>query len=88
MRKLLILILILAAALGVQAALDLARQSGTITLVSDPAQAQAFVLNGTVPSDAAAIADRVKQGAGLLLIMGKDVKAAVHVPVRPVRRLG
>ena len=86
MRKLLILILILAVALGVQAALDLARQSGTITLVSDPAQA--FVLNGTVPSDAAAIADRVKQGAGLLLIMGKDVKAAVHVPVRPVRRLG
>ncbi len=63
------------ASLGVRAALDLAQQSGTLTLVGDPAQAQAFVLNGRVPSDAAAIANRVKQGAGLLLIPGKDVSA-------------
>ena len=62
-------------ALGVKAALDLAQQSGTIVLVGDPAQANAIVLNGTVPSDRAAIADRVQQGAGLLLIMGRDVTA-------------
>jgi O-antigen/teichoic acid export membrane protein len=64
------------AQLGVKAALDLAVQSGTITLVSDPAQAQAIVLNGTVPSDVAALAEQVAEGAGLLLIMGSDVTAA------------
>ena len=63
------------ATMGVKAALDLAQQSGTITLVSDPAQAQAMVLNGAVPSDVAALADRVAKGAGLLLIMGQDVTA-------------
>jgi O-antigen/teichoic acid export membrane protein len=63
------------ATLGVKAALDLAQQSGTITLVGDPAQAQAIVLNSVIPPDVAAITDRVAEGAGLLLIMGKDVSA-------------
>jgi hypothetical protein len=63
------------AQMSVKAALDLAQQSGTITPVSDPAQAQAIVLNGVIPTDVAAIADRVAQGVGLLLIMGKDVSA-------------
>jgi O-antigen/teichoic acid export membrane protein len=63
------------AQMGVKAALDLGQQSGTIKLVADPTQAQTIVLNGTSPSDVAPIADRVAEGAGLLLIMGNDVKA-------------
>jgi len=44
-------------------------------LVTDPAQADVFVLNGEIP-DAAGIAERVKEGAGLVLIPGKDTTQA------------
>jgi O-antigen/teichoic acid export membrane protein len=40
-------------------------------LVTDPGQADVFVLNGEIP-DAAGIAERVKNGAGLVFIPGKD----------------
>jgi O-antigen/teichoic acid export membrane protein len=40
-------------------------------LVADPDQAEVFVINGKVP-DAAKIAERVKSGAGLVFIPGKD----------------
>ena len=44
------------------------------TLVTDPDKAEVFVLNGEIP-DAAAIAERVKNGAGLLLIPGKGTSS-------------
>ena len=45
-------------------------------LVTDPAQAQVFVLNGVIPAgDAAAIHARVAAGAGLLLIGGPALDA-------------
>ena len=49
--------------MGVKTALDLAQQSGTITQVADPAQAQACVLNGVIPPG---IAPRVQDGAGVM----------------------
>ncbi len=58
------------AQMGVKAALDLAQQSGTITLVSNPAQAEALVLNGVIPQG---IVPRVQDGAGLLLILGPEI---------------
>ncbi len=42
------------------------------TLVTDPDKADVFVLNGEIP-DAAGIAEQVKNGAGLVLIPGKDI---------------
>ena len=51
------------AQMGVKTALDLAQQSGTITQVADPAQAQACVLNGVIPPG---IAPRVQDGAGVM----------------------
>ncbi len=36
------------------------------TLLTDPSAAEVFILNGEIP-DAAAIADRVRAGAGLVL---------------------
>ena len=42
------------------------------TLVTDPAQAEVFVLNGEIP-DAAGITERLKEGAGLVLIPGKGM---------------
>ncbi|MBU1749830.1 MAG: hypothetical protein KKA73_19270 [Chloroflexi bacterium] len=45
-------------------------------LVAEPAQADVLVLNGTAP-DPAALAQRVQQGAGLVLILGPDLDAAV-----------
>jgi hypothetical protein len=44
-------------------------------LVNDVAQAQAIVLNGVIP-DGAAIAARVRAGAGLVLILGPNLTAA------------
>lgn len=60
---------------GVKAALNLAQKSGTVTLVDDPSQAQTIVLDGALPADVAQITDRVSQGAGLVLILGKGVTA-------------
>jgi O-antigen/teichoic acid export membrane protein len=42
------------------------------TLVTEPAQADVFVLNGEIP-DAAEITERLKEGAGLVLIPGKGI---------------
>jgi len=56
---------------SVRTALGLAQD---FVLVSDPAQADVFVLNGVVP-DPDGIAARVRAGAGLVLIMGPDLTA-------------
>lgn len=53
---------------GIKTALSLAGY----TLVTDPASAEVFVLNGEIPDDLA-IAERVNNGAGLILIAGKDM---------------
>ncbi|MGE5224782.1 MAG: hypothetical protein ACM3PY_20290, partial [Omnitrophica WOR_2 bacterium] len=42
-------------------------------IVSDLSQAQVFVLNGIIP-DAEKIAGRVRQGAGLVLIFGPELR--------------
>ena len=72
---------------GVRKALGLASE---FQLVSDPALADALVLNGAIP-DAIAIAARVRQGAGLLLILGpglsaEQVSTVLGVPVSLERR--
>lgn len=60
----------------VKTALDLAVQSGTVTLVNDMAQADALVLNRTVPAGAV---ERVRAGAGVVLILGKGIsESAIH----------
>ena len=69
---------------GVYTALTLAPR-GTFTFINDPAHADVFVLNGSIP-DPAAIATQVQRGAGLLLILGSglsaaDVKTVSGVPV-------
>lgn len=48
------------------------------TLVTDPAQAEVFVLNGEIPAgdSAGVIAARVKAGAGLVLIWGQGLSQA------------
>ena len=46
-----------------------------IELVDRPDQADVFVLNGTIPS-MQGIRDRIKLGAGLVLILGPDLKAS------------
>ena len=53
---------------GVKTALSLAGYS----LVDDPAQADVIVLNGEI-TNASGIAHQVKDGAGLVLILGKDI---------------
>lgn len=53
---------------GVKTALSLAGYR----LVTNPVLADVFVLNGVVPDDAV-ITERVKDGAGLVLILGKDM---------------
>jgi O-antigen/teichoic acid export membrane protein len=58
---------------SVYIALNLAPQ-GTFSLVNDPTKADVFVLNGIIP-DVTAIAAQVKQGAGLVLILGPDISA-------------
>ena len=59
---------------SVRTALTLAPK-GTFTFVTDPSQADIFVLNGTIP-DPVAVAARLKTGAGLVLILGPDLSAA------------
>ena len=58
---------------GVKTALDLAVQSGTVTLVDDIAEAQMLVLNGVVPDGAV---ERAAAGASLILIPGEGVTEA------------
>ena len=72
---------------SVRTALGLA---GDFVLVSDPTQADVFVLNGVV-SDPAGIAARVREGAGLVLILGPDLtaesaEAVLGIPVSLERR--
>jgi O-antigen/teichoic acid export membrane protein len=69
---------------SVHTALTLAPQ-GTFTFVSDPAQADVFVLNGSIP-DPAAVAARLEDGAGVLLFLGPEltdtaVEKALGVPL-------
>ena len=59
---------------GVYVALTLAPR-GNFSFVTDPSQADVFVLNGAIP-DPSAIASRVKEGAGLVLILGPGITAA------------
>lgn len=58
---------------------------GTFTFVSDPSQADVFVLNGSIP-DPAVVAARVQAGAGIVLILGPDltseaVQSVLGVPL-------
>nr|MBC7245288.1 lipopolysaccharide biosynthesis protein [Chloroflexota bacterium] len=67
---------------GVRQALGLASE---FVFTNDPSQAQVLVLNGTVP-DREGFASRVRQGAGLVLILGpslstEDVATLLGVPV-------
>lgn len=67
---------------GVKTALNLAGYE----LVDDPAQADVIVLNGEIP-DADGIAQRMKDGAGLILILGEgvpqgDVQRLLGLPVK------
>jgi len=69
---------------SVYTALTLAPR-GTFSFVNNPAQADVFVLNGSIP-DPSAIAAQVQRGAGLVLILGpglsaKDVEAVSGIPV-------
>jgi O-antigen/teichoic acid export membrane protein len=59
---------------GVFTALTLAPK-GTFAFVSDPSQADVFILNGVIP-DSERIITRLKAGAGLVLILGPDLSAA------------
>ncbi len=47
---------------------------GGFTLVADATQADVLLLNGMIP-DPAAMAERISQGAGLVLILGPDLSA-------------
>ena len=58
---------------GVKTALDLAVQSGTVSLVSELADAETLVLNGQIPDGAA---EQVRAGAGLVLILGERISDA------------
>jgi O-antigen/teichoic acid export membrane protein len=58
---------------------------GTFSFVTDPSQADVFLMNGIIP-DPSTIAAQVQRGAGLVLIMGpgmsaKDVETVSGVPV-------
>jgi O-antigen/teichoic acid export membrane protein len=46
--------------------------AGIFSFVTDPSQADVIFLNGTLP-DPAAISERVKEGAGLILFLGPDI---------------
>jgi O-antigen/teichoic acid export membrane protein len=48
---------------------------GTFDLVTDPAQADVLILNGTIP-DPVTVAAQVQRGAGLVLILGPGMSAA------------
>ena len=69
---------------SVYTALTLAPR-GTFAFVTDPSQADVFVLNGTIP-DPDGIAARVNAGAGIVLILGPDltsqaVQTVIGVPL-------
>ena len=58
---------------------------GTFTFVTDPSQADVFVLNGAIP-DPALVAARLEAGAGLVLMLGPDlssgqVETALGIPL-------
>jgi O-antigen/teichoic acid export membrane protein len=66
---------------SVKTALELAK----FTLVTDPPQADVFVLNGVIP-DAEIIRARIEQGAGLVLILGptlteEQVSGVLGIPL-------
>jgi O-antigen/teichoic acid export membrane protein len=61
---------------GAATALKLAEADGFIQQVSNPAQAEVFVLNGAAGSDPATVASRLQAGSGLVLIPGPDLTAA------------
>ena len=56
---------------SVYTALTLAPK-GTFRIVTDPSQADVFVLNGSIP-DPAAVAARLNAGAGIVLMLGPDL---------------
>jgi O-antigen/teichoic acid export membrane protein len=58
---------------GVYIALTIAPK-GTFTFVTDPAQADVFVLNGVIPAGVD-IASHLKAGAGLVFFLGPDISA-------------
>ena len=69
---------------SVHTALTLASR-GIFTFVTDPSQADVFVLNGAIP-DPSVITARLEAGAGLVLILGPDltaptVQAVLGIPV-------
>ncbi len=69
---------------SVHTALTLAPK-GTFTFVTDPSQADVFVLNGFIP-DPAAVAARLAAGAGVVLFLGPDlqsgaVQTALGIPL-------
>jgi O-antigen/teichoic acid export membrane protein len=75
---------------SVYTALTLAPK-GTFTFVTDPSQADVFVLNGIIP-EPAVIAARLNAGAGVVLILGpalaaQDVQTALGVPLTLQPRL-
>lgn len=59
---------------GVSAAIDIGVSSGLLARVTDPAQADIFLINGAV-SDPARIAPYLQNGAGLVLIPGASLTA-------------
>ena len=60
---------------GIAAAIEIAAADGFVKQVSDPGQADVFVLNGAI-TNAGVIAARLQAGAGLVLVPSKDLTAA------------
>jgi O-antigen/teichoic acid export membrane protein len=58
---------------GVRQALSLTGDTDTFVVVTDPAQADVFLLNGVIP-DPELISARVQAGAGIVLILGPKIK--------------
>ena len=59
---------------SVREALDLTGDPETFAIVTDPAQADVFILNGVIPG-LERVATRVREGAGLVLILGPALTA-------------
>ncbi|MBN1935384.1 MAG: hypothetical protein JW934_12005 [Anaerolineae bacterium] len=59
---------------GVRTAIELAQQTGFATLVDDPAQADAIILNGVIPAPED-LGQYVQSGAGLVLVLGPEIDA-------------
>ena len=58
---------------GLRTALSLDKD---VVLVTDPSLADVYVLNGVIPpGDSAIIRDRIKAGAGLILVLGPGLTA-------------